>query len=225
MNRKERVEDLRSTLIVALRGWQKELWTSLPGVVEEYFPSTMTCTIRIPLFIPITEADGSTKEVSIPPLLDVPVVFPAGGGFTLTFPIEKGDEVLVVLASRCIDAWWYHGGAKNQRLMEWRMHDLSDGFAIPGPFSKVRTLAGLSSTSVQLRSNDGSTYVEVKDGNLVNIVAPGGVTITAPTIHLAGAVTGDSTAVFQGEGTFNGHTVGQHIHSDPQGGSVSTPTG
>jgi len=225
MDRRERVEDLRSTLLAALRGWQKELWTSLPGVVEEYFPSSMTCTIRIPLLIPLRESDGSIKEVKIPLLLDVPVVFPAGGGFTLTFPIEKGDEVLVVLASRCIDAWWYHGGEKDQRLMEWRMHDLSDGFAIPGPFSKPRVLTGLSSTSVQLRSNNGSTYVEVKDGQLVNIVAPGGVTITAPTIHLAGNVTGSNTAVFQGEGTFNGHTVGGHVHSDPQGGSTSTPTG
>ena len=60
----------------------------------------------------------------------MPVVFPGGGGFALTFPVAAGDECLVVFASRCIDAWWQSGGVGEP--MEPRMHDLSDGFALIG---------------------------------------------------------------------------------------------
>src|SRR5260363_73502 len=51
-----------------------------------------------------------TEAVELPLLGDVPVFFPRGGGCTLTFPVQKGDECVVVFASRCIDGWWQSGG-------------------------------------------------------------------------------------------------------------------
>lgn len=235
MNRLERLQDLPASLLAAMRGWQKEIWTSLPGIVESFDHVAETLVVRPALQIPLTNDDGSVEYVTMPLLLDVPVIFPSGGGFTLTFPIEKGDEVLVVFASRCIDTWWAAGGASNH-LGEMRLHDLSDGFAIPGPVSQPRKISGISLNSVQLRSNDGAAYVEVKDGHLVNIVAPGGLVITAPTVVVNAATsvalntpttTGSGTAAFGGEGTFNGHTVGSHTHGGVAtgGGSTSGPTG
>lgn len=54
------------------------------------------------------------------------------------------------------------------------------------------------------------------------------ITINNSGIAISGAVTGDNTAEFDGEGTFNGgHTVSAHTHPSVQSGSsnTATPTG
>ena len=80
--------------------------------------------------------DGAVAE-ALPVLQDVPIVWPSGGGVTLTLPVAAGDECLLVIADRCIDAWWQSGGV--QLPMDSRAHDLSDAFAIVGVRVHCRT--------------------------------------------------------------------------------------
>ena len=116
----------------------------------------------------------------MPLLLDCPVHFPSGGGHTLTFPLATGDEVLVVFAARCIDGW--HESAAVAPQAEVRLHDLSDGFCIPKVWSRPKALSGISTAATQLRSDDGSTFIELNaTTQAVSIMAPGGVVVTAPT--------------------------------------------
>lgn len=157
-----------------MRGAQGRIWTALPGVVQSFDPAAMTCevqpTIQGTLADPKT---GNAKSVDLPLLVDCPVQFPSGGGVTLTLPLTPGDECLVVFASRCIDAWWQNGGI--QPPMVYRMHDLSDGFVIPGIWSQPRALTGVSTTKAQLRSTDGATMLELDpQAQRINLVAPGG---------------------------------------------------
>src|SRR5260363_183469 len=42
-----------------------------------------------------------------------------------------------------------------------RRHDLSDGFAFIGPFSQQTKIKGIHTQAVQLRSDDGATYIEL----------------------------------------------------------------
>jgi phage baseplate assembly protein gpV len=218
MNRNERYENNTLAILTAMEGHQKEVWTALPGIIQSFNPMAMTCTVKPAVLIPLKDPEtADISQVEIPVLLDVPVIYPSGGGFTLTFPIKNGDECLVIFSSRCIDTWWQNGGYKNQ-LPLLRMNDLSDGFALIGPRSQVRTLPNVSSATTQLRSDDGACYVELENTHVVNIVAPGGINITGP-VNITGALTAT------GEGTFNGHTVGNHRHSDPQGGTTGLPTG
>lgn len=177
MNRLERAADATAAMIAALDGRQAEIHTAFPGIVDTYNPVLQTCTVQPAIQAQLLGPDGVAQWITLPLLLDVPVVFPSGGGYTLTFPISPGDEVLVILAERCIDAWWAYGGVQVQA--ELRMHDLSDGFALPGPKSKTNALANVSTDSVQLRSDDGNTFVEL-EGNKVNVKAPGGLHITGP---------------------------------------------
>ncbi|UGA37964.1 hypothetical protein JOS77_29195 [Chromobacterium haemolyticum] len=70
------------------------------------------------------------------------------------------------------------------------MHDLSDGFALVGPFSQPQKISGYSTSSAQLRSNDGSAYIDLDPATKkVKIVAPGGLEVTAPTSTFSGTVT------------------------------------
>ena len=243
MRREERIEDPYNAMAAALQGLQADIQTAMPAIIQSFDPITQTCTAQPCLQLLVTNSDNTKKWVTISIVADIPVIFPAGGGFTLTFPVKQGDECLLVFSSRCIDAWWISGKISQQS--ELRMHDISDGFAILGARSIPRMIPNVSTTTVQLRSDDSLSYVELASGHVVNVVAPGGLNFTAPTITmnaassviLATPVTtiegningtgtlGAGTSSFIGEGTFAGHTVGHHTHSDPQGGSVGTPTG
>jgi hypothetical protein len=117
-------------------------------------------------------------------LVNVPVVFPGGGGFALTFPLKAGDEALVVFSSRCIDYWWVSGKISQQA--ELRMHSLSDGFAIVGPKSVPNVLSSIDTANVQLRSNDGLTTITLTPTGDAIVNAPGGITLKLfPTISLS----------------------------------------
>jgi len=126
--------------------------------------------------------------VNLPPLVDCPVVFPSGGGATLSFPLRAGDEVLVVFGSRCIDAWWQSGGIQQQA--EMRMHELSDGFVIPGPRSVPAVPGSLSTSAVQLRSDDGAAVISLNPtSHAVDVTTSGPASITASSLHITGPVT------------------------------------
>lgn len=215
MQRAQRLDDPSTALDLAVRGNQGKMWTALPGIIQSFDAVALTCTVQPA--IQGTIANPKTQgadSVNLPLLVDCPVQFPAGGGVVLTMPITPGDECLVIFASRCIDAWWQSG--KVSPPMVYRMHDLSDGFVIPGVWSQTRKLTGVSTTKAQLRSVDGDTYVELDPAtNKVNIAAPGGVTITGDV-----AVTGQITA--SGEVTGNGKHLSSHVHSGVQTGGGNT---
>lgn len=195
MDRRERINDRIEEARAALEGKQAEIWTALPGIIQSYDPASMTVSVQPAISGKITGEDGASSPVNLPILPDVPVVFPTGGGFTLTFPIKDGDECLVVFSSRCIDGWWAGGGV--QEPMESRMHDLSDGFAIVGPRHKGRALQpAADAENVQLRSDDGTNHVTITPDNDVQVVsadkvsvaAAGEITLNAPVIRIQGAL-------------------------------------
>ena len=181
----EEAADYESSIVGAIESAMSGIWTAIPCIVQSFDASAVTIVAQPTIKGIVTDKDNKKSSVNLPLLPDVPVIFPRGGGCTLTFPIAVGDECLVIFASRCIDAWWQSGGI--QMPMDARHHDLSDGFAIVGPMSQARKIGGISTSNAQLRSDDGSTYVELDPaGQVVNIVAPGGVLIDAPTVTITG---------------------------------------
>ncbi len=168
-SRQERGTNLVGAVNVLFSNRQSELWTALPGIIQSFDPAKQTVVVQPTIQALVTINELQDKEwVDLPVLLDCPVFFPSGGGVTLTFPVKVGDECLVVFSSRCIDAWWQNGGVQVQA--ELRMHDLSDGFAFAGFTSNPRTLAGISTTTAQLRTDTGGAKVELNPvGEIVNI--------------------------------------------------------
>lgn len=170
MDRASLLNDAEEAMRVVLDGRQSTLWTAMPCIVQKIDLTAMTVEVQPAIQGTVTNEDGSTQNVDYPLLADVPIVFPSAGGFLITFPIAIGDEVLVVMASRCIDSWWQSGGYKNQP-MEARMHDLSDGFAIPGPRSQVKLPGGsISSTDLQIRNDAGAVFFSLTAGGKFRMV-------------------------------------------------------
>lgn len=192
---------------------------ALPCVVQSFDPVKQTITAQ-----PVIAENVNIKSIptpkTLPLLLDVPVIMPRAGGFVFTFPIKPGDECLVIFADMCIDAWWQSGAAKDssgnvvgQPQADKRRHDLSDGFAIIGPWSQPRVLPNYSVTEVQLMSEDSAVifavsstyaYLSVVNGGQVkiaqdssgmtvqafgstqiNVIAPNGINITGD-VNIAG---------------------------------------
>ena len=136
MDRRALLNDPVELALAQNQGLQAGLWTALPGIVTKFDPAKMTCEVQPAIKGYVRGPKGDASWVKMPLLVDCPVVFPGAGGFTLTFPIKAGDEVLVIFAARCIDSWWQSGGIQVQA--ELRLHDLSDGFVIPGPRSQTQ---------------------------------------------------------------------------------------
>lgn len=184
-SRSELQNDEQEALRKAMDGRISSVWTALPGIVAKVDLSAMTVSIQPAIQGQIQKSDGSFEYVNLPLLVDVPIVFPRAGGFILTLPVAVGDEVLVVFASRCIDSWWQNGGVGIP--MEYRMHDLSDGFAIPGPTSQPKKISAISSSAAQLRNEAGTIFLEINAT---------GVKLKAATVTVEGnlTVTGTVTA-------------------------------
>jgi hypothetical protein len=168
-DRRELLNDNEEAMRLVLDGRQVGIWTAIPGIIEAINFTAMTCTIQPAIQASTVDQNGVSTLVNLPQLVDCPIIFPSGGGYLMTFPLAVGDEVLVVFSCRCIDAWWQSGGI--QKPAEVRMHDLSDGFAIPGPFSQPKLPAGaVSSNTAQLRNAAGTAYVEIDGSGNINLV-------------------------------------------------------
>lgn len=209
MDRNQLINDPEAAVRYGLDGKQSEIWTAMPAIVQSVDFEKMTLVAQLAIQGVITNQDGSTSNVNISPLVDCPVCFPSAGGFSLTLPIKAGDEVLMIIASRCIDSWWQSGGFSNVPL-ELRMHDLSDGFAIPGPRSLPRVIGAISSTNAQLRNDSGTVFLEITPSGQINATAPAGMTFTTPTL----IVTGDVIA--------SGISLLTHVHSGVASGPSDT---
>ena len=167
MDRAERLDDREESLRLALEGAQAQMWTALPGIITAVDLTAQTCSVQPAITGEVTGADGATKAVQLPLLVDVPLVFPRAGGFALTFPVRAGDECLVIFACRCIDGWWQSGSVSPPA--ESRMHDLSDGFAILAPTSQKNALGGVSGGAVELRTQAGDAFVSLDAAGTITL--------------------------------------------------------
>ena len=204
MDQRELSATTTGALRTALQGWQRGIWTAIPGIVKYYSAADNTVTVQPAIRAVVVAHDPKTgdeknTDVTLPQLIKVPVVQIGGGGFLVDFQPATGDEVLVVFSSRCIDGWWQSGGVQKQT--EWRAHDLNDGIAIPGLWSVPRVPAGIGGGGIKLRTVDNSTYVQVTNGNVAIV---GNLTVT-------------------GTMTNNGVNVGStHVHGGVQTGGSNT---
>lgn len=242
MNRLERTDDFVASVQTAIEGALSELWVAMPAIIHHFDASSITCTAQPAIKGLVTKSDGTQEWVQMPLLVDVPVTFPSGGGYTLTFPVKQGDECLIVFASRCIDNWWLSGGIQTQA--ELRIQDLSDGFAIVGPRSQSR-LIGVDTEAVQLKADDGNSFIEIRgqditaqaagdfkaingagamtslQGGQIVMSAPDSISLSAPNgakMNCGGKVEINAS----GGVWLNGHRLDEHTHPDVQPGSGNT---
>lgn len=236
----ERLSPSPAPLERALRKLSNSLRVAMPGVIIAFDADKQTVVVQMTTDENVSYLDAGDAgwqtvktQIQIPILQDIPIVIPRAGKFSLTLPITAGDEVLVIFADMCIDSWWQSGGTSNHQ-MDIRRHDLSDGFAVLAPWSQPRRIQNYSTTSAQLRSEDGQTVIDVADNQItltaqnVQVNASSTATIQGQNVNITGSssvtITGDSGVTIDGNNTtkVDGKTFVLHEHS---GGTISGSTG
>tara|TARA_R110002167_G_scaffold177446_2_gene377233 strand:- start:178 stop:852 length:675 start_codon:yes stop_codon:yes gene_type:complete len=139
--------------------FETELFTSLPAKVTAYNAEEQTIH-ALPV---MTEPYKDGDVLQFAELQYIPVMFPSAGGGALTFPINVGDEVLIIFSSRNFDTWW-ETGESPQLPSTQRYNELTDAIALIGLTSKDKSLKA-NTEDVVLRYNDNSITLK-KDGTL-----------------------------------------------------------
>ena len=101
------------------------LHCALPGIVESFDAKMQTASVR-------------PAVRNLPLLRDVPVFFPGTRGSAVTWPVEAGDECLLIFADSDIDVWFDSGEAED--AASDRRHALPDAFAFVGFRSRPNVL-------------------------------------------------------------------------------------
>ena len=138
--------------------------TALPGIIESYDPEK-GAVVR-PAVV-LQYPDGTT--VDVPQLSGVPVVWPSCKNGSVTFPLERGDGVLLVFAQRSLDEYLTTGN--EMAPADDRMFDINDAVAIPGlyPFSGTPTPA--NNTDFQISFKD--QVIKIKPDGTIEIGGTG----------------------------------------------------
>jgi len=186
-SKQNNIATLASTIALAVNNRLKDLHTSMPGIIESFDPATQLVTVQpaIKRIFITTETDKEILvPVDIPLLINVPVCFPRGGGFSLTFPVTKGDECLLVFCERSIDNWHQFGGVKEP--IARRFHALSDAIAYVGLSSLPNKVPDYSSTDVELKKDDGSSKITIAADGTMTLKTDVKVTVDTPDAEFTG---------------------------------------
>lgn len=152
-----------------------DVHTSIPGRVESYDSSTQRASVQPLLKRGYEDEEGERQVEILPVIQDVPIVFPGSGSYADTFPISKGDIVLLVFMENSIDRWLSVGGLIDPS--DDRRFALSDAVAIPGlrhsrldPTAVSSSARVISAPEIQLGSTaavdaavKGTTYRTAED--------------------------------------------------------------
>lgn len=175
--------------------------TVTPGTIVAYDRTRQAATVQPALRIPRTDPEtGERVFARVPPIASCPVLWPSGGGCSLTWPLEEGDPCTILVAERSTDEYRATGEGDIEP-QDPRRFDWSDALVMPAwsPFSAPIPAAGVHATAAVLRADE----LLLGSSNATDWVA------------LAGLVLARLNAI---ETAFNGHT---HTATGAWTGTVS----
>lgn len=224
MDRRERSPTQEELLRMVLDSLQTRMWSAVPGIIQSVAENGQSCHVQPVWTLKFTQKDGTVSDVQMPLLQDCPIQWLGGGGVTVTVPVAKDDECLVILCNRSIDDWWSQGGVQTPTAIQ--MHNLSDGFCLPGVRSQPRAF-DVDLTQAQIRSDDGTTVFSLNPtAKTISGTAQGGITLNGVTIDSSGNLHSPATITGATDvKTGSGISLQNHTHTDPQGGTVGPPQG
>lgn len=136
----------------------KEVHTCLPAIVETV-NSDQTLDVQ-----PTIQRRIDGVDVNLPLLVGVPLRFFKSGEFSISFPIKKGDHVLVLFSERSIDNWLLDGDIRPAG--DVRRHSLSDGIALPMAYPQTDLIGSFDTTNLEIKSTGGASIKLTPGGDI-----------------------------------------------------------
>lgn len=211
----QRTPELEDVIRLALDNFQSSFHVALPGRIESYDESTQTANVKPLLKNSFVDADGVDVVEDLPVINSVPVQFMRGGGFFLSFPIVKGDHVLLVFNERSIDKF-QTGTGDDTDPVDTRMNNLSDAVAIPGFYPDSKALGDAHPSNTVL-GKDGGTQIHVADGKIEL-----GAEASADKVSLDSKLQVELAKINSDLTTLKA-LYNLHVHTSAAPGSPSTP--
>lgn len=231
MNISEWIGDNEEALKAMTENYISNIRVAIPAIIVRFDSEKQTASVQ-----PTIKDTLQGQAVALPELSDVPVQYPRAGGYSLTFPVQPGDECLLVFSDMCIDGWWQSSGVQNQA--EKRRHDLSDACAILGITSVPKALKKVCMEGVQLRNDSGTDYIQISEQGILlkskNIRIEGktdivGITnVTGVTTVNGSHIGTDGTSTIKGKVEITGNAViggisfAGHTHGGVETGGGNT---
>lgn len=114
----------------ALESRIADIHVATPAIVRSYDAAKQTVSVQPAVRRVIEDEDGDFWEEDFPPIDNVPVEWPGGGGMYLHFPLAAGDSGVLVFCERSIAEWRDTGKQATPR--DLRVHGLGSAVFRPG---------------------------------------------------------------------------------------------
>ena len=153
-----RYENLTQAIEFVTSQVMKNVRTALPGNIVRYDAATSRAQVQPAIDLLMTDNTAMPRA----PILDVPVMHPAGGGYAFRVPLDVGDPVMLLFSSRSIarfKATLERGAPLSDDIMAEQ-----DAVALPGFVPRAFTPVG----DAAMQSIDGATHVSI-DGDEVTV--------------------------------------------------------
>ena len=176
---------LTTVLDKVLQEWSKShLHISMPGLIESYDAATRRARVRPALRLVMAGAlpgeDGKTMERAL--AVNVPVMWPAGGGRTALMPLNSGDRGMLLFSERGMTEFKTTGAISTPDKS--RFFSESDGVFMPCDFG-IEPATPASATAAVLQTLDGSQSlvvdedrVELRSGDTRVIATESGIQLS-----------------------------------------------
>lgn len=145
----------------------KNLYVSIPGIIDSYDASTKRAIVHPAIKIQKTDGETVLQE----PIANVPVIWPGGGGFTILSPLPKGEPVLICFSQRGITKFKEIFSESDPGI---GLFDKEDAYIIAG-FGAL-SITPATEAGISMQSEDGTDYIFVED-NKIEIKTPALVNI------------------------------------------------
>jgi len=150
---------LPQVLTSTFMAMMENVHTCMPGEIDTYDPKTRKATVK-PLLKKVY-IDGDVLDLEI--LTNVPIIFSSTKTAGVTFPINRGDSVLILFAERALERWYSTGEASEPG--DTRRYHLSDAIAIPGLFSFNQPNISTNNEDLSVKNN-GQTITIKNNGDI-----------------------------------------------------------
>lgn len=221
----------------AFRAAMAQVRTTIPVKIVAVHGGGLAPVGRVDVQPLIQQTDSAGNVMPLPVLYGLPYLRWQGGASAVILDPIKDDIGLVCFADRDVSAviasgkqsapgsnrrfsladGFYIGATLNAEPTQYLQFDPNDGVTLNSPIA-IKAQIGTDSDAARILMNSSGIVLSF-DGH--------SITINSAGIAISGAVTGDNTATFAKEGTFNGgHTVSQHTHiGEGAGNPTQKPTG
>lgn len=106
--------------------------TAVPATIVEYSSSTHVAKVKPS----VNHVLDNGLEFELPDIASVPVIFPCSSKFSIDFPLNKGDGVLLVFCESDLGEWRESSGHEAVSPSNTLRFQLGNAVAIPGLMPK-----------------------------------------------------------------------------------------